>query len=98
MSDRWDDDRLGEAQIHFASVPLERAFFRLPADLKEQVQKQAAADGLDFSEWVRQALVARLAWQAAVRSVQAGADLESVSSFERVVELLGKIAQEEDRG
>jgi predicted DNA binding CopG/RHH family protein len=33
---------------------------RAPAELVERVHKRAASDGIDYSEWVRQALVEKL--------------------------------------
>lgn len=45
---------------------MERADFRLPAELKRSVTDDANRLGMDFSEYVRQTLYARLWWNAAI--------------------------------
>lgn len=48
--------------------------FYIPAPLKNQVAAEARRQEMDFSEYVRQTLVIRMAWTAAIRAVQSGAE------------------------
>ena len=65
--------------------------FRLPAELKERVQREAQLAGISYSEYIRNALIASLAWLDAVRAVEAGIDPQVLSSPERMIALLGEL-------
>lgn len=71
------------------------AEFRIPDDLRAQVQEQADRGGVSFSEYVRQSLYIRLAWTAAIDHVQAGVHPAHLTDLEWVARHLRAISQAE---
>lgn len=73
-----------------------RSDFRLPESLKRAAEDEAAAEGLDYSEYVRRALAFHIAWTSAVRAVQGGAKPDDLLDIQKMIECLRIVSPEED--
>lgn len=70
-----------------------RSEFRLPRDLQDRVKADAAAQGLDYSEYVRHALLITLTWRAASRTIKAGLDIDDALDLETFLRRLEEMAR-----
>lgn len=69
---------------------MERCEFRIPAELKARAEAEAKEQGLDLSEFIRHAILARLVWSSAIRAAEGGQlGFLSVQEFREAVERLG---------
>lgn len=74
--------------------PMVRADFRLPADLKARAMAEAERQGLDFSEYVRQCLVAQISWVTAIQAVAGREGMDNLASTDWLLTRLHDLAQD----